>query len=104
MKQDLKHGKRISFSIFGGQGITEKDKQSILDYNAALKRGVAPNRAWATTMSNCSIAAQEQARQCLRAKGDLAQLANELKVNSLSAQAAELFPKVLKCLGMASVN
>lgn len=99
MQQDLKHGNGIGFSIFSGQGITSKDKQSILDFNTVLKSGVSPGRAWATTMSNCSIAAQDQARQCLRTKGNLTELANELKVTTVSAKAAEVGLKALSIAG-----
>lgn len=99
MQQDLKHGNGIGFSIFGGQSITSKDKQSILDLNTALKNGVKPAKAWATTMTNCSIAAQNQARQCLRTKGDLAELANGLDTTTVSAKAAEIGLKALSIAG-----
>lgn len=99
MQQDLKHGNGIGFSIFGGQSITSKDKQSILDLNTALKNGVKPAKAWATTMTNCSIAAQNQARQCLRTKGDLAELASGLDTTTVSAKAAEVGLKALSIAG-----
>ena len=66
MQQDLKSGNGIKFSIFGGQSVTDRDKQAILDLNTQLQNGVKPGKAWAATMSNCSIAAQEQERQCLK--------------------------------------
>ena len=99
MQQDLKHGNGIGFSIFGGQSITSKDKQSILDLNTALKNGVKPAKAWATTMTNCSIAAQNQARQCLRTNGNLTELANGLKTTTVSAKAAEIGLKTLSIAG-----
>ena len=99
MQQDLKHGNGIGFSVFGGQGITPNDKQSILDLNTALKNGVHPAKAWATTMSNCSIAAQEQARQCLKTEGNLTELANGLEVTTASTKAAEIGFKALSIAG-----
>lgn len=99
MRQDLKHGNGIGFSIFGGQGVTSKDKQSILDLSTALKNGMKPAKAWATTMKNCSEAAKNQARQCLKTKGDLTQLANGLKVTTKSAKAAEIGLKALSIAG-----
>ena len=98
MQQDLKHGNGYAFSIFGGQSVTKKDKQAILDFNTALKNGVEPNKAWATTMTNCSIAAQNQTRQCLKAKGSLTQLANGLEITTFSAKASQV---ALQALSMA---
>ena len=84
MQQDLKHGNGLVFSIFGGQNVTNKDKQAILNLNAQLKDGVKPGKAWATTMTNCSIAAQNQARQCLKAGGSLADLVDGQKAAEAS--------------------
>lgn len=99
MKQDLTHGHGIGYSLFGGQGFDKGDTQAVLDLNTALKNGVPPAKAWATTMSNASIAAQEQARQCIKSKGNLVELSNGLKATTTSAKAAELG---LKALSVAS--
>lgn len=99
MKQDLSHGHGIGFSLFGGQGIADSDKQTILDYNTALKNGVPPAKAWATTMSKASIAAQEQTRQCIKSKGSLTDLANGLQTTSVKANAAALGLKALSIAG-----
>lgn len=86
MQQDLKHGYGIAFSILGGQSVTSKDKQAILDLNTALENGFSSGRAWARTMTDCSIAAQNQAKQCLSTNGNLKELANGLKVTAASAR------------------
>ena len=99
IQQDFKHGNGLAFSIFGGQSVTAKDRQAILDFNTKLQNGVKPAKAWATTMSNCSIAAQTQARQCLKAKGSLTELANGLKTTTISAKAASVAFKALSIAG-----
>lgn len=99
MREDLKNGQGIGFSIFGGHGVTSKDKQAILNFNEALKRGDDYGTAWATTMSNCSYAAREQAQQCYKANGDLVELANGLEVTTLSAKATTLGLKALSMVG-----
>lgn len=99
MQQDLKHDKGLFFSIFGGQSVTDSDKQAILDLNAQLKNGIKPAKAWATTMTNCTIAAQNQARQCLKTKGDLVTLANGLDTMSASAKAGKVALNALAAVG-----
>ena len=90
MKQDLAHGHGIGFSIFGGNGFAKGDKQAVLDFNTALKNGVKPAKAWATTMANASINAQNMTRSTLRAKGNLVELANGMNTFSLKAKFAEI--------------
>ena len=99
MKQDLAHGHGIGFSLFGGQGVANSDKQAILDFNQALKNGIPQQKAWATTMSKASIAAQNMTRNALKAKGSLVDLANGLKVTSVKAKAAEIGLKALSVAG-----
>lgn len=99
MKQDFKHGNGLAFSIFGGQSVTAKDRQAILDFNTQLQNGVQPAKAWATTMSNCSIAAQTQARQCLIAKGSLTELANSLETATIGAKASQVALRGLAIAG-----
>lgn len=99
IQQDFKHGNGLAFSIFGGQSVTAKDRQAILDFNTQLQNGVQPAKAWATTMSNCSIAAQTQARQCLIAKGSLTELANSLETATISAKAGQIALRGLAIAG-----
>lgn len=99
MQQDLKHGNGLIFSLFGGQGVNNRDKQAILDFNTQLQNGIHPAKAWATTMSNCSIAAQTQARECLKAKGNLVELANGFDTMTLSAKAGQVALKGLAIAG-----
>ena len=99
MKQDFKHGNGLAFSIFGGQGVTAKDKQAILDFNTQLQNGVKPAKAWATTMANCSIAAQNQTRQCLKAKGSLTEHANGLETMTVGAKAGQAALRGLSIAG-----
>ena len=99
MKQDFKHGNRLAFSIFGGQSVTAKDRQAILDFNTQLQNGVKPAKAWATTMANCSIAAQNQTRQCLKAKGSLTELANGLETATIGAKASQVALRGLAIAG-----
>lgn len=95
MKQDLAHGHGIGFSLFGGQGVASGDKQAILDFNSALQKGVPPAKAWATTMSNASISAQNMTRDTLRAKGNLKELANGLQTTGVKAKFASAGMKAL---------
>ena len=95
IQQDFKHGNGLAFSIFGGQNATEKDRQAILNFNTQLQNGIQPAKAWATTMANCSIAAQNQARQCLKAKGSLTELVNGLNTTTVASKAAEFGMKAL---------
>ena len=99
MQQDLKHGNGLIFSLFGGQSVTNKDRQAILDFNTQLQNGIQPAKAWATTMSNCSIAAQTQARECLKAKGNLVELANGFQIMTISAKAGQVALKGLAIAG-----
>ena len=95
MKQDLSHGQGIGYSLFGGQGFNKGDSQAILNFNTALKNGVAPAKAWATNMSGASVAAQNAARDTLKAKGSLTDLANGLKATSVGSKAASVGLKAL---------
>ena len=99
IRQDFKHGNGLVFSIFGGQSVTAKDRQAILDLNTQLQNGVQPAKAWSTTMANCSIAAQNQARQCLKAKGSLTELANGLEITTISAKAGQVALRGLSIAG-----
>lgn len=99
MQQDLKHGHGITFSIFGGESVTNKDKQAILDLNTQLKSTTNDSKAWARTMTNCSIAAQKQARQCLETGGSLTELANGLKTTTVASKAASAGMKALSIAG-----
>ena len=99
MKQDFKHGNGLAFSILGGQSVTAKDRQAILDFNTQLQNGVKPAKAWATTMANCSIAAQNQTRQCLKAKGSLTELANGLETMTVGAKAGQVALRGLSIAG-----
>ena len=99
MKQDLSHGQGIGYSLFGGQGFNKGDSQAILNFNTALKNGVAPAKAWATNMSGASVAAQNAARDTLKAKGSLTDLASGLKVTSVGAKAASIGLKALSVAG-----
>ena len=99
IQQDFKHGNGLAFSIFGGQSVTAKDRLAILDFNTQLQNGVQPAKAWATTMSNCSIAAQTQARQCLIAKGSLTELVNGLEITTISAKAGQVALRGLSIAG-----
>ena len=99
MKQDLSHGHGISFSLFGGQGVIDSDKQAILNFDAALKTTKDSSKAWAMTMSNASIAAQNMTRDTLRSGGSLKDLAKGLKATSAGTKAAELELKALSVAG-----
>ena len=99
MQQDLKHGHGLTFSIFGGESVTNKDKQAILDLNTQLKSTTNEGKAWARTMTNCSIAAQKQARQCLETGGSLTKLANGLKTTTVASKAASAGMKALSIAG-----
>lgn len=99
IQQDFKHGNGLAFSIFGGQSVTAKDRQAILDFNTQLQNGVQPAKAWATTMANCSIAAQTQARQCLKANGSLTELANGLETMTVGAKAGQVALRGLSIAG-----
>lgn len=99
MKQDLAHGQGIGYSLFGGQGFAKGDSQAILNFNTALKNGVAPAKAWAKNMSNASIAAQNATRDTIKTKGSLTDLANGLKATSVGAKAASVGLKALSVAG-----
>ncbi len=99
MQQDLKHGYGLIFSIFGGQNVANHDKQAILDLNTQLQNGVKPAKAWARTMTNCSISAQTQTKECLKANGSLTDLANGLNLTTASAKASQLALQGLSIAG-----
>lgn len=104
MQQDLKHGNGLAFSIFGGQSVTDKDKQAILNFSSDLKKDIPIQTAWARNMSNCSIAAQNQTRECLKTKGSLTELANGLKTTSVASKAAAIGLKALSIAGNMIVS
>lgn len=99
MKQDLSNGHGIRYSILGGRGYDKGDAQAILDFNTSLNNGVKPAKAWATTMSDASIAAQNACRNCLRTKSGLKELANGMKTTSTASKAATLGLKALSVAG-----
>lgn len=99
MKQDLSHGHSISYSIFGGDSFAQGDAQKILDFNAAIKNGINPAKAWATTMNTASISAQNAARNCMRTEKSLVDLANEFKTTNIQTKAFELGLKAIRIAG-----
>lgn len=104
MKQDLANGHGLGFSVFGGGGFAKGDAQKILDFNTAYQKGIAPAKAWATTMGNASIAAQNAARNCMKTKGSLTELANGLQSTTIKAKAAELGLKALSVAGNMALS
>lgn len=59
MKRNLASGQGITYSIFNGNKLTQKDVQAIISYSNALKNGASVGQAWSTNMTNCSVAAKQ---------------------------------------------
>ena len=50
MQRNLKSGQGITYSIFGGNKLTQNDVQAITNYANALKSGVGTGEAWTTNI------------------------------------------------------
>ena len=59
MKRNLASGQGITYSIFNGNKLTQKDVQAIISYSNALKNGASVGQAWSANMTNCSVAAKQ---------------------------------------------
>lgn len=99
MKRDLSSGQGIGMSIFGGNSVTKNDVQNIRDFDTAIKNGSTTAQAWQKHMTGCTVAAKQQAKQCLINKGSLSELANGLEQTSIKAKAATVGIKALSIAG-----
>lgn len=99
MRRDLSSGQGIGVSIFSGNSVTKNDVQHIRDFDTAMKNGSTTAQAWRKHMTGCTVAAKQQAKQCLINKGSLTELANGLQQTTVKAKGAELGLKALSIAG-----
>ena len=59
IKKNIKNGQGITYSIFSGNKLNQKDIQAIINYANALKDGANLGKAWKDNISNCSVAAKQ---------------------------------------------
>ena len=64
----------------------------------AMKNGATTAQAWQKHMTGCTVAAKQQAKQCLMNKESLSTLTTSLEKTTLSAKASQV---ALKGLAMA---
>ena len=99
MQRNLKSGQGISYSIFGGNKITQSDVQAITNYANAIKSGVGTGKAWQTTMSSCSVAAKQYVVNAKRAGQSTTELVTGLKSVPKATTAASIGLKALSIVG-----
>lgn len=85
--------------LFSGQNVTNTDIKNIKAMDAAMKNGATTAQAWQDNMTGCTVAAKQQAKQCLMSKGSLVDLASSMKSTTIAAKAAELGMKALSIAG-----
>lgn len=90
MRRDFKNGNGLFTSVFSGQGVTSKDIQSINAMNQAMQDGKTYAQAWTLHMKGCTVAAKQQAKQCLMTKGSLSELTNSMNNATLSVKAGKI--------------
>lgn len=99
MRRDLSSGQGIGVSIFGGNSVTKNDVQHIRDFDTAMKNGSTTAQSWQKHMTGCTVAAKQQAKQCLINKGSLTELANGLQQTTVKAKLATVGLKALSVAG-----
>ena len=99
MRRDFKNGNGLFTSLFSGQSVTSKDIQAINAMNQAMQDGKTYAQAWTLHMKGCTVAAKQQAKQCLINKGNLSDLTAELNKNTISAKAGQVALKGLSIAG-----
>ena len=87
MKENIRSGQGIFYSIFAGDKLTQKDIQSITNYANALKNGADVSQAWSGNMQNCSVAATEYVTNARNAGKTADELTAGLQGTTLSAKA-----------------
>ena len=97
--RDLSTGQGIFTSLFSGNNVTKKDIQSISLMEQAMKNGATTAQAWQKYMTGCTVAAKQQAKQCLMNKESLSTLTTSLEKTTLSAKAGQLALKGLAIAG-----
>ena len=99
MQRDLKAGNGVFTSIFGGKSITSNDIKSIQAMNNAMKGGATYAQAWQTHMKGATVAAKQQAAQCIKNKGSLTELTQEMKSATVASKAATVGMNLLATAG-----
>lgn len=67
--------------------------------NQEMKNGSTMAQAWINNMRGCTVAAKEQTKQCLMAKGSLSELAASMNSTTLSAKAGKIALQGLAMVG-----
>lgn len=99
MQRDLKAGNGVFTSIFGGKSITSNDIKSIQAMNNAMKGGATYAQAWQTHMKGATVAAKQQAAQCIKNKGSLTELTQGMKSATVASKAAAVGMNLLATAG-----
>lgn len=99
MQRNLKSGQGITYSIFGGNKLTQNDVQAITNYANALKSGLGTGEAWTTNMKNCSVAAKQYIVSAKRAGQSTDELVTGLKTVPKATTAASVGLKALSIAG-----
>lgn len=99
MQKDLKTGNGVFTSIFGGKSITSNDIKSIQAMNNAMKGGATYAQAWQTHMKGATVAAKQQAAQCIKNKGSLTELTQGMKSATVASKAAAVGMNLLATAG-----
>lgn len=99
MQRDLRAGNGVFTSIFGGKSITSNDIKSIQAMNNAMKGGATYAQAWQTHMKGATVAAKQQAAQCIKNKGSLTELTRGMKSATVASKAAAVGMNLLATAG-----
>lgn len=99
MKRDYLSGNGLFTSLFSGKCVTSNDIKSISKMAEAIENNSTVAQAWQANMKNCTIAAKEQAKQCLLNHGNLSELAKGLEQSTVAAKAGQIALKGLASAG-----
>ncbi len=95
IKKNIKNGQGITYSIFSGNKLNQKDIQAIINYANALKDGANLGKAWKDNISNCSVAAKQYVLDAKKAGKSTDELVDGLKNVPKTAKAATVATKAL---------
>jgi hypothetical protein len=95
IKKNIKNGQGITYSIFSGNKLNQKDIQAIINYANALKDGANLGKAWKDSISNCSVAAKQYVLDAKKAGKSTDELVDGLKNVPKTAKAATVATKAL---------
>lgn len=93
--RNLSFGQGLGTALFSGSHVTKADIANIQAMDVAMKNGSTTAQAWRKHMKGCTVAAKQQAKQCLLNKGSLSELTAGLQLTTLGLKGLSIAGNML---------